>query len=364
MPKARMYSSIKKAVKYDKVAILSQSSVLPEEKYVGKVKSSEAKLGKSKGEPLQNSLDLIDYKMNFYKARKDPEFNNPNYMKLKNWIKWVDSRKTTLISIDLEVSEDNNKIPLEIGLSIIDFKNQEKSQFPNFLNLHFIIAEHLACTNRKYVPDNKLKYIAGTSYVVSRDEFPSILERIFDHYGLSNVAKSGPYNSKNPPAVALVGHNFSSDSTFLQKCFNIDIHPKVPILDTLTVWNLTFDKIHRKKSKLSYILLRLNVPALYLHNGGNDCYYTLIALLKMLDPELRVNQYCKNYRDLYDPEKFEENFKENLLPEPYLNIFDADHRAIADHKRTKFPPNNEVLGSVKLSQNEVLQRLDNYWDCQ
>lgn len=259
---------------------------------------------------LKQALLQIDFKLDFYRKTRQA-IDHQQYQLLKNWINWIHKRKTVLISIDLEVHELRQKTPLEVGVSILDFRNQSHSLFPNILNLHFVIQEHKKVINTKYVPNNKFRFINGSSYVIKKKELGPILEEILNHYGYKEITANGKasstsptssseYDFDNPPPLAVVGHFFTADVNFLALGFGIKLDPKLPVIDTGSIWRMTFEKSLMVKSNLTYILRKLNIPGVYLHNGANDSYYTLILLLKMVDPQLRVNLYCKNYKKLYD----------------------------------------------------------------
>ncbi|ODV62122.1 uncharacterized protein ASCRUDRAFT_33334, partial [Ascoidea rubescens DSM 1968] len=201
-----------------------------------------------------------------------------DYDKLKRWISICNDKKTVLISIDLEVFERSHSSCTEFGIAIYDPINQKNSPFPDIINLHFLIKENIKLYNTQYVPNNKHRFINGVSYVVDNNSIKLILDTIVNYYqGFTNIA--------------FVGHHFSSDQAFISKSFKFSIDSdKYDIIDTSSIWQMTATGKNALKSKLSYVLYKLGIPGVYLHNGANDAYYTLIAALKLCDPELRINK--------------------------------------------------------------------------
>lgn len=316
--------------------------------------------------PLNTALKLIDDKCAFYKQINNPYDENA-YEDLKNWIRWVHQRSTVLISIDLEVFEIQTKVPLELGVSILDFSGQKHSLFPNFTNFHFLVHEYKHCKNSKYVPNNKFRHINGPSFVVKKDTIPHILDSIFRNYGYSPDSFSkASYGPNNPPPFALVGHNFSADIGFLSRCFDYHIDPKIPVMDTFTAWKMTFEKSIMRKSNLEYVMRKLNIPGVYLHNGANDAYFTLIVLLKLLDPEMRVNLYSRDHDQLYgakgDLLKITPGTTKDIVKNPNLIGYDYDllsyDKFYEASKLGLRPVQNLFFGNMFLSTDEAMMLLE------
>lgn len=336
---------------------------------IEKNKSSTDSYGKD--DIFQKAVSQIDKKVRFHKDA-GLKIKDESYESLKTWMKWYNHRKTTFIAIDVEVFELRHEVPLEVGILIIDFENQKYSPFPNFLNLHFIIdSKH---RNGNYVPDNMHRFLNGFSYKIDRTELKDILMYILQKYGYCDEVSE-------IPKVAIVGHSFKSDIAFFKKAFGLKLNNNVPIIDIHQVWKMTFEEKIMKKSRLSYMLRKLNIPSVYLHNGANDAYFSLIALMKLLDPEQRVNLYCKNYDDLYDnqntflmsilkPEdsnlaqKQDVNSHSKIMDKFYkFNIYDTDlEKSLVNKKKNKPAPNNYFFGVRNLAATRIKSLLNEYWN--
>ncbi|GMM34537.1 hypothetical protein DASC09_018620 [Saccharomycopsis crataegensis] len=342
-------------------------------------------------EMLDNSLQQIDKKLAFYSAIKKT-YNKDQYQKLKAWLNWLHNRQTVFIAIDLEAFEHGNDIPLEVGISILDFNKQKNAIIPDFLNLHFIVKEYENKTNGRFVPNNKNRHINGASYIVPKHSIPKLLNEIFHRYG-DPSATSKTYDFDNPPPFAIVGQSFYSDELFLSQFFGYTIPSNIPVIDIGKIWKMTFETSIMKKSNLTYMLKKLNIPGLYLHNGANDSYYTLLILLKLLNPEARLNFYCKNYDLIYDFEEWKRlnsnlgstteqiqkaaatNGKHDFVQEvenvtfkngKYKFTIDDDliehfYSPAKKQKKKWNPSNNCFIGSIELSEEQVLDRLSEFW---
>lgn len=209
-------------------------------------------------------------------------------------LRTVNGQKTALISIDLEAFERNTSIVTEIGISIYDPIKEAISLVPSIVNIHLILKETVKMRNGAFVHDHKDNFLGGSSLLVPKNTAVQIIKTIFDFYFVERQSQG--YDA------AFVGHNLTGDLNWLSK-LGVAI-PKYPhILDT--------EKIHSAShgpngNSLGMILKRLRIPHSFLHNAGNDAYYTLIAALKLSDPQCRISQKLDDHlEDL----RFTEFFK-------------------------------------------------------
>lgn len=159
-----------------------------------------------------------------------------------------------LFSLDLEFHEFT-KVVTEVGVTLF------YPQTGEIVTRHFIVKEFLKRNNRKYVPNHKHNFEFGESEILSLDEIMDILPELVDGSDF------------------LVGHSFSNDKLFLQQC---GCGQGINVLDTQTYSQFYF-KEHNRMS-LELICERLEIETKYLHNAGNDSYYTMLSLLHMKNP--------------------------------------------------------------------------------
>ncbi|MFX7965090.1 hypothetical protein ABTK73_19595, partial [Acinetobacter baumannii] len=82
----------------------------------------------------------------------------------KTALAWINSRQTTLISLDSEWFERNSNVVTEVGISIYkpyiplegpEGKHLPAPFLPDISTLHFIVQGTEKVRNKKFVPDNK-----------------------------------------------------------------------------------------------------------------------------------------------------------------------------------------------------------------
>ncbi len=197
----------------------------------------------------------------------------------------VNGRKTTLISIDLEAFERNTEIVTEIGISIYDPVKEATSLVPSIINIHLILKETIKLRNGAFVHDHKDNFLGGSSLVVSKKTAVELIESVLEFYCVQRKAQG--YEA------AFVGHNLSGDLNWLKK---LGVHlPQNPhILDTEKVYSASHGS---QGNSLGAILKRLRIPHSFLHNAGNDAYFTLIALLKLSDPHCRRTEKLDSHEE-------------------------------------------------------------------
>lgn len=167
--------------------------------------------------------------------------------KLERLRKYLDS-SNKLFALDIEEHEFSRKL-LEVGVSIYE-NNELKTH-------HFIVAEHLTKTNRKFVPNNKDKFLFGVSLILPLEEIKVKVKELY---------KGSTY---------IVGHSFKNDAKFLASC---DCE-RIKVLDTQTYATFFFKK--RENISLEEMAKRLKLNPKFLHNAGNDSHLTVQSLLSM-----------------------------------------------------------------------------------
>lgn len=216
--------------------------------------------------------ELIDLSLKPEAAAKDDSnqpFHNddqpsppPNHLK----------PPVVFISIDVEAYEFVQKFITEIGISTLDTADLI-STFPGshgnnwaakIRSSHLRICEHGKRINRVHVLGCPDMFTFGQSEWIYEREIVPELESLFGFLGSNR-------------RVVLVGHDIAGDIKYL-KGLGFDVIPMVAdCIDTSDLWKAT----HRdaRQSALSTLLLQQGIPAKYLHNAGNDAYYTLHAMI-------------------------------------------------------------------------------------
>lgn len=157
------------------------------------------------------------------------------------------------VALDFEAFERNQKKVTEIGFSI--FENNK------FTHHHYIIKENIKCLNGKFVPNNKFNFAFGESEVLA-------LEEAFSRLG--DVLVDTDY---------LIGHGVSNELKWLRHN-DVKLHNKIKLIDTGKLGGGIMQV--GKRASLTRVLDFLGVDHNFLHNAGNDSFYTMKALWHMV----------------------------------------------------------------------------------
>ncbi|OWB76026.1 hypothetical protein B5S32_g173 [[Candida] boidinii] len=241
---------------------------------------------------LQKKLLSKYFKILDTKSKKHPMLSNKtNLDKLKNYITKLSSKKHCLLSFDIEAFELNTKIITEIGISIYDPINQRNSIMPHITKIHIIIKEFLNKRNGKYVPDNKDNFLGGASLLMTAGDCKQFIQKLVDFYFIKL-----PELDKSLKNSIFIGHGPSEDLKWLNQ-MGIVLPNRdseiFEIFDTQQVWSLSHGN---HGNSLSRILRFLDIPHSYMHNAGNDCYFTLLLALAITDPQTRMLKKLDDWR--------------------------------------------------------------------
>lgn len=204
---------------------------------------------------------------------------------IERCIQLIESRNTICVSIDIEAYERQTNIVTEIGISIYDPRENYTSLIPKFRNYHLCCSESLNLKNGRYTPDHKYNYLLGETIVMPLIQCAEFIQNLLNYYLIPQTPHDITWER------AIVGHDVIGDIKWLNK-MNIvipgysdgQITSNIKILDTLKLFNSFYG---HKGSGLGKALRLYKIPHSFLHNAGNDAYYTLILLLKMCDIEAR-----------------------------------------------------------------------------
>lgn len=199
---------------------------------------------------------------------------------LKESMRTVYLRKTPLISFDVEAYERSLEKVTEIGISVYDPQILSDSILPMIKNIHLIIKENIRLNNHRFCPNNKDRFMGGESYVVGKTNAAHIMSQIIREY----------VGNRNG---AFVGHHIEGDIKWL-KSLNIEVPDNVKTVDTHKLYTIS----RSRGGTLRGVLRLLEIPHGFLHNAGNDAYFTLLASMALCDPDVRVSKGLDTFYDV------------------------------------------------------------------
>lgn len=210
------------------------------------------------------------------KISKQSRLHNPSSLAiLKEGMKAVYGRRGILFCIDVEAWEVNTKIVTELGIAIFDPRKQANALMPNITLIHIIIRENMKRKNGRFVPEHSHNYNGKTTYILSQVEAVKFVQSLIQYYFIDLLHKRQCY---------LVGHDVRGDIEWMRK---LGIHfPKdTSSLDTQKIYAASHGM---NGASLKNALRSADIPHAFLHNAGNDAYYTLVLALRLCDPQSRA----------------------------------------------------------------------------
>lgn len=168
-----------------------------------------------------------------------------------------------IISIDFEFNPNN--IIDKYDLSFISEIGITTNFNGNIDSKHFIIDEN------KKSKSKELGFLYGETQSITTNDIKKIL------------------NNELKNAEVLILHSFHAELNFLID--NSIEHSHLDILDIQILYKNYIDNENEDLKKLSKILQGLKIDYGFLHNAGNDAYYTHEAFIKILD---KINVKNKN----------------------------------------------------------------------
>ncbi|CAH6722666.1 hypothetical protein CLIB1444_10S03598 [[Candida] jaroonii] len=219
-----------------------------------------------------NTQEVIDEYLS--RSFKDhPRLRDPSQFRILSYcIQNIYGKKNSLFCIDVEAWERNTKIVTEIGICIYDPSNQELSMVPSFHTYHIRIRENYHRKNGRFVPDHVSNFAGLNTYVMTMEDAVTFIKLLIEKYFV---------NSDNP--CNLVGHDLNGDIKWF-KTLGIEFPSNIIKVDTQFLMSLST----QKQRSLSKSLALVGIPHSFLHNAGNDAYYTLVLALKLSDPQSRT----------------------------------------------------------------------------
>lgn len=212
----------------------------------------------------------------YFEETKFSLHHERNVDQLRKAMNIVYTRKTPLISLDMEVHELAQNKVTEVGVSVFDPTNQALLMTPHIKTFHLITKEYSAMRNRRFVPDNKFRFNGKTAYVLPLKQQSQFLEKFFQH-------------AFNEHGAALVGHHVKGDIKWMRS-LGVSIDPE-NIIDTEEIYSFS----RQYNRSLRDVLHKLGILHANLHNAANDAYYTLLAAFGLLDPAQRQRLLLDQY---------------------------------------------------------------------
>ncbi|TBU32800.1 hypothetical protein BD311DRAFT_749753 [Dichomitus squalens] len=181
----------------------------------------------------------------------------------------------TWLAMDFEAWDREHTLLKEFGWSLVQWTGDEQKKEHG----HLVVKErrHFSQT---YVPNHQDNYNFGKSIDVDKDKFKEhICELIEKH------RKAGP--------LFIVFHDASQDVKYLKsdglKAIERIEHvlPDNPatgeiyVVDTVDLFAALEGDSSNQSRALDRVCRHLQIPTSYLHNAGNDAYYTLEAMMSM-----------------------------------------------------------------------------------
>lgn len=252
-----------------------------------------------------NESDKVYYnKLNEIKKNVIPKsFCSPNsddnrFNYIANCIKLINSNNTICFSFDIEAFEKDNKIITEIGISIYDPRDNLHNSFnPIIRSFHLIISESLNLINKNWVCDMKQCFILGESLVMNLENCVKFIQDLINFYLVPMKDEIGDKSWNR----SFVGHNIEGDFKWL-KSMNIKLpenlsyledgniidlekeNKPIYVMDTFKIYKYLYSN---EGGSLGKLLRLFSLPHAFLHNAGNDSYYTLKLLFFMCDINTR-----------------------------------------------------------------------------
>ncbi|EMG47412.1 putative transcriptional repressor [Candida maltosa Xu316] len=195
---------------------------------------------------------------------------------LVSLMRQVYGRSSILFALDIEAWEIDTNIVTEIGISIYDPRDQQVSLIPSTIQIHIRIKEYLDKTNGRYVPNHAQNFNGNASYIMTQTEAALLTQSLVDYYFVK-PKRSGT-------SCYLVGHDLRGDVKWMNS-IGVNFPDDHLSIDTNQLFRISHGK---ENISLKRALGTVEIPFAYLHNAGNDAYYTLLLAMKLCDPQSRV----------------------------------------------------------------------------
>ncbi|KAI1795205.1 hypothetical protein LXA43DRAFT_970852 [Ganoderma leucocontextum] len=181
----------------------------------------------------------------------------------------------TWLAMDFEAWDRDHTLLTEFGWNLVQWQDGQQKKDHG----HLIVRERRMYT-QTYVPNNKDHYNFGKSIDVNKHEFKHRIHELIETY-----RKAGP--------LFLVFHDSSGDLKYL-KSDGLNAIERVEhvlpdnpatgeiyVVDTIDLFAALEGDSSSNPRSLDRVCRHLQIETNFLHNAGNDAYYTLEAMISM-----------------------------------------------------------------------------------
>ncbi|OBA22589.1 hypothetical protein METBIDRAFT_31467 [Metschnikowia bicuspidata var. bicuspidata NRRL YB-4993] len=224
--------------------------------------------------PANFERQIHEYVNHIHQSRNRKIRSKSEFSQIQKSMELVYGRNTRLFCVDIEAWERNTQIVTEIGVSIYDPQKQAMALLPVLQSYHIIIKQLQNKRNGRYVPDHMHNFMEGQLMLLPLLEAKAFLQCLIDKY----------FGKQTGIACVFVGHDVHNDVDYLAK-IGVRVPKNVPQLDTQKLFACSHG-LHG--ASLLNALRTVKQPFAFLHNAGNDAYYTVLLALRLCDPNVRL----------------------------------------------------------------------------
>lgn len=204
-------------------------------------------------------------------------------------VPWTWSPAPVFICVDIEAHERKKNVITEIGICTLDVADVAwmapghlgKDWRNKFRARHVRVREYLHHVNKDFVKGHPDKFQFGNSEVVPKADIRRLLANSFKPpYG---ARKHHDQANMEERPIVLVGHDILSDIRFMKSLGYDVVAQAKPVctLDSNSIYAYLSGNSSGQNIKLANALESVDIDAWFLHNGGNDAYYTLALCIAL-----------------------------------------------------------------------------------
>ncbi|KAK5779632.1 Gfd2p PWA37_002812 [Arxiozyma heterogenica] len=318
--------------------------------------------------PLHSNLTLfklITPKNDNIKLKKIPpriEAKLDFWKYIEKTILTISRKNSILFALDIEGFESNQNIITEIGISIFD-PRENLPEFglmtPILHNYHLIVSEYLTLRNKNFLSDLKDCYLLGESLILTYEQCTTFIQSLINFYMVPKTEEDKTWGR------CFVGHGISNDLTWLTS-MNVELPSKMKdisfryqpsetletayIIDTSRFHQILYGDMYGSLGKL---LKLYNIPHSYMHNAGNDAYYTLQLLLTIGNYKFRELHHLDDLKYMYQKIHMLQERDDIAMHKNDNSEVDSDMISPASKYKYNIPMTNiaSVIEFIKMNSN-------------
>lgn len=274
----------------------------------------------------------------------------------------ISRRNSILFALDIEGFESNQNIITEIGISIFDPRENLPEyglMTPILHNYHLIVSEYLTLRNKNFLSDLKDCYLLGESLILTYEQCTNFIQSLINFYIIPKTEEDKTWGR------CFVGHGISNDLAWLRS-MNIELPTKLkdisfryqPSETVETAYIIDTSKFHQilygdMYGSLGKLLKLYNIPHSYMHNAGNDAYYTLQLLLHIGNYKFRELHHSDDLEYMYKRIRVLQERDDIAMHKNCGSEDDNDMMSPAGKYRYSIPMTNiaSVIEFIKMNSN-------------